>query len=167
MDSLNDSNLHYVSISAIPVVSTNPRDVTVIVGHQAEFSCSYDISKQPFPKLTKWRITDNNGNVKIAMETSHVGATSMYSISFIYSFDAGKYECFGENEFGTSTSLPATLTVQCKDALTCSECVILNYNFVFSDIGDITLAVKPSTTVHDKTQVTIECTVDYQQPRFN
>ncbi|XP_062499735.1 neural cell adhesion molecule 1-like isoform X2 [Corticium candelabrum] len=73
------------------------------------------------------------------METSHVGATSMYSISFIYSFDAGKYECFGENEFGTATSLPATLTVQY--------------------IGDITLAVKPSTTVHDKTQVTIECTV--------
>ena len=36
----------------------------------------------------------------------------------------------------------------------------MNYNFVFSDFGDITLTVKPSTTVHDKTQITIECTVD-------
>ena len=36
----------------------------------------------------------------------------------------------------------------------------MNYNFVSLDFGNITLTVKPSTTVHDKTRVTIECTVD-------
>ena len=33
-------------------------------------------------------------------------------------------------------------------------------DFISSDFGDITLTVKPSTTVHEKTQVTIKCTVD-------
>ena len=105
--------LHVVCITETPRVATSPKDVTVKGGEPADFSCSYDTSRQPLPKLTKWKITDNNGNVKIAMETSSVGATSTYSISSTGPFDAGKYECFGENEFDTATSSPATLTVQC------------------------------------------------------
>ena len=96
-------------------------NVTVEEGVQAEFSCSYEASSQPVPQVTKWKITDNNGNVKIAMETSSVGVTSTYSISSTDPSDAGKYECFGDNEFDTATSSPATLTVQCKYALTCLD----------------------------------------------
>ena len=63
------------------------------------------------------------------MDTTQIGLVSTYSISSTYPYDAGKYECFGENEFDTATSLPATLTVQCKNALTCFfECLVLNYN---------------------------------------
>ena len=96
-------------------------NVTVEEGVQAEFSCSYDISKQPGPQVTKWKITDNRGNVRIAMETSSGTATSTYSISSANRSDAGKYECSGGNEFDTATSSPATLTVQCKYALTCLD----------------------------------------------
>ena len=52
--------LQSVCIAATPRVETSPMDVTVKEGDPVDFSCSYDTSKQPLPKLTKWRITDNN-----------------------------------------------------------------------------------------------------------
>ena len=115
--SYRGSNFMFLCIAGKPLILIDPEDVTVKAGEQAEFSCSYDVANQPLPKFTKWRITDSNGNVRIADETGSVGANpSTYTISSTDRSDAGKYECVVENEFGNDTSSSATLTVQCKYA---------------------------------------------------
>ena len=111
----------FVCVAEKPLISKSPVDVTVKAGESAVFNCRFDSTKDPEPEFTMWRIFNNSGNVnRIEKETGLVGANpSTYSILSTHQSDAGKYECFVKNEFGTATSSPATLTVQCKHALLC------------------------------------------------
>lgn len=98
----------------IPSVSVNPVNLTVTENEMVKFLCGYEDTR-PSPTIFKWRFVDKQGSVKIYNRTTVPSdRQSGLDISSATRSDAGMYACIVGNEFGTTVSSVATLTVRCE-----------------------------------------------------
>ncbi|XP_067873656.1 basement membrane-specific heparan sulfate proteoglycan core protein isoform X2 [Heterodontus francisci] len=89
----------------LPVINTGPRDVTVIQGGDATFSCQVIKGARPFSIEWKTPNEPQHDNVKISSDGS------VMTITRARQRDQGQYKCMAHNRFGLVFSI-MTLVVQ-------------------------------------------------------
>ncbi len=101
-----------LTVTSVPVVTSNPSSVTVASGAKASFTAG--ASGEPSPTV-QWKVSTNSG----ATFTSIAGATATtYTFTAAASKSGDEYEAVFTNSRGTARTTAATLTVTTPPVVT-------------------------------------------------
>ena len=102
--------LHYYIVLVAPSVIQSPKNDSILTNRSYHLACI--VTGAPFPEVT-W--------IKDGVELNYTSRvfTSLYNASLtltnVQLTDAGVYQCVIDNDYGTNSSLEATLIVQGND----------------------------------------------------
>jgi hypothetical protein len=131
----SDIGAYEYPTSLFPEVTVSPGNQTILVGNSVTFTAT---AMGQTPLTYQWQF--NNANI------SHATA-SVYTLTNAQTADTGDYTVTVSNQFGTTTSLPVTLTVNVPVYFTISGRVLNGTN----PLPDVTVTADTNAAVTDIT----------------
>ena len=119
-------------ITAIPEITTHPKNVTTTEGGNLSLSCN--ATGNPVPKIS-WNKDGSpiSSNSRISLSQDDKQLT----IRNVNRTDSGEYRCVADNSLGNDTSNAAKLYVQCKWL-----CNLAIFEIIQSDFSSVNRGLK-------------------------
>ena len=107
------TNAATLTVQTVPVVTTNPANVTVTAGQTATFTAAARGNPKP---TVQWQVSGDGG--KTWIDISGASATTLTLGNVLSSLDGDEYRAVFSNSAGSATTSAALLTVQTPPAIT-------------------------------------------------